>query len=111
MVFGVTDPYKIAIYNIEYIIYKYYDQLVYPIGINIFPIGDYLLPKAHTFEESRNLFCIQSSTLCGERAPFFCKPVPPLVRALVRSTSVKLQIREGYDSYSNRTFDIIDLNK
>ena len=43
MVFGVTDAYKIDNYNIKNIIEGYY-YLVYPIGMNIFPIPYWLFP-------------------------------------------------------------------
>ena len=39
VVFGVADPYETNIYNIQYIIRRYYYSLVYPIGMHIFPIG------------------------------------------------------------------------
>ena len=44
MVFGVTDTYKTDIDNIKCFIYWYYYQLVYPVGINIFPIPYWLFP-------------------------------------------------------------------
>ena len=44
MVFGGTDPFKNDINNIEYGIYGYFYSLVYPVGINIVPIGYSLCP-------------------------------------------------------------------
>ena len=39
--FGATEVYKINMYKIEYTFYRYYYySLVYPIGIDIFPIGN-----------------------------------------------------------------------
>ena len=33
VVFGVTQIYKTCIYNIKYMVYRYYYELVYPVGI------------------------------------------------------------------------------
>ena len=44
MVFGVANPYKIAISDIKYVTHRYYYLLVYPIGVNIFPIGYSMFP-------------------------------------------------------------------
>ena len=38
MVFGVSKTYEIVITNLKHCTYRYY-ELVYPIGIHIFPIG------------------------------------------------------------------------
>ena len=106
MVFGFTDPYETNINKTKYIIYKYYYELVHPIGINIcpipywpfpipywlFPIG-YTLLAIHRRRGSRRLtIMVQDSAAepygpCGpspERATERCRRALP-AKALMRT--------------------------
>ena len=56
-VWGYQHIYKTDIYTIRCGIYKYYYELVYPIGIHIFPIPYWLFP-IRLFSDPQGRLCL-----------------------------------------------------